>query len=186
MDDAQIIDLYDKRDQTAISFTSAKYANYCHSISYNIVKNREDADECLNDTWTQCWNTIPPAKPNSLKTYAGTICRNLSLNRYKANHTQKRGSGVVDAALDELSEILSNVANAEDDDNSEKIREVLNKFLGNLKEKERNVFVRRYWHLKTNAEIAEEYKLSEANVKQLLFRARNKLKKDLEKNGIKV
>jgi len=186
MDDSQIIDLYWNRDQTAISFTSAKYANYCTTISYNVTKNREDTEECLNDTWVKTWNSIPPTRPDSLKTYVGTICRNLSLNKYKERHAQKRGGGQVELALDELSEIVSNLAEAENDENSEKIREVLNNFLAKLKDKERDVFVRRYWHLKSVGEIADEYGLSEANVKQLLFRSRNKLKKELEKSGVQV
>ena len=164
---------------------SIKYSKYCHSISYNILRNNEDADECVNDTYLRAWNAIPTARPYKLAIFLGTIARRLSLNRYRDYKSVKRGFGQVDIALEEIEEILPDTASSNDlQTDGEIIVEALNRFLAGLPEKQRNVFVRRYWHLRSIEEIACDYGLSAQNVKQILFRTRNKLKVKLEKEGI--
>lgn len=181
-EDSEIVDLFLQRDSTALSFLSAKYSHYAHTVGYNILKNREDTEECFNDALAKTWDSIPPARPNNLKAYFSTIMRNLSLNKYNSSKALKRGGNTVDLALDELAEIVG-ADEANDDENGE-IKEILNNFLDSLKDKQRNVFVSRYWHLKNIEEIATDYNLSETNVKQLLFRGRKKLKAQLEQRGI--
>lgn len=105
MDDKQIVDLYWARSETAIEETEKKYGRYCHYIAYQILYNDEDAKEIVNDTYLKTWNTVPPQRPDPLKPYVGTISRQLSLNRYEAQNTQKRG-GQVPLVLDELSECI--------------------------------------------------------------------------------
>jgi len=83
MHDKEIVALYWNRDESAITETSNRYGNYCFSIAYNILYNNEDAEECVNDTWMNAWNSIPPQRPNNLSTYLGKLTRNLSFNRYK-------------------------------------------------------------------------------------------------------
>ena len=85
MDDAQIVQLYWDRNEQAIHATSDKYGNYCTSIAKNILGNQEDAEECLNDTYLNAWNAMPPHRPSILSTFLGKITRNLSFNRYKHN-----------------------------------------------------------------------------------------------------
>ena len=93
MDDAQIVQLYWDRNEKAINATSDKYGNYCTSIAKNILGNQEDAEECVNDTYLNAWNAMPPHKPNILSTFLGKITRNISFNRYKHNSADKRGGG---------------------------------------------------------------------------------------------
>ena len=93
MDDAQIVQLYWDRDEQAIRATADKYGNYCTSIAMNILGNQEDAEECVNDTYLNAWNAMPPHRPSILSTFLGKITRNLSFNRYKHNTADKRGSG---------------------------------------------------------------------------------------------
>ena len=85
MDDAKIVQLYFDRNEQAIPATADKYGNYCKSIANNILGNHQDADECVNDTYLNTWNTIPPHIPKMLSTFLGKIVRNLSFNRYKHN-----------------------------------------------------------------------------------------------------
>ena len=97
MDDAKIVQMYFDRDEQAIPATADKYGNYCTSIANNILGNHEDAEECVNDTYLNTWNAIPPHRPKMLSTFLGKIVRNLAFNRYKHNtadnHDQKnRGS----------------------------------------------------------------------------------------------
>ena len=106
MEDSQIIKLYWDRDQAAIPATSQKYGNYCLSIARNILGNSQDAEECVNDTFLNAWNSMPPHRPNMLSTFLGKITRNLSFNRYKYNHAEKRGNGEIQCVLDELAECV--------------------------------------------------------------------------------
>ena len=95
MEDAEIIRLYWDRDEQAINASAEKYGTYCMAIARNILRNIEDAEECVNDTYLNTWNTIPQHKPNILSTFLGKITRNLSINKYRHDHTQKRGGGQV-------------------------------------------------------------------------------------------
>ena len=102
MKDNEIIDLYWRRDEAAITATADTYGNYCYSIAYNILFNNEDAEECVNDTWLNAWKSIPPQRPNRLSTYLGKITRNLSIDRYKSMTARKRAMGQVELVLSEL------------------------------------------------------------------------------------
>ena len=89
MTDKQIIDLYIGRMENAIEETNTKYGSYCRKISMNILQNRQDSEEAVNDTYLKAWNTIPPAEPNPLKTYLGMITRRTALNRYEYTGPKK-------------------------------------------------------------------------------------------------
>ena len=89
MEDTAILELYWARDEQAIAETQKSYGKYCYSIAYHILHDREDTEECLNDTWMRAWNAIPPKKPNRLELFLGTITRNLSFDRWKAKNAQK-------------------------------------------------------------------------------------------------
>ena len=91
--DREIVALYFERDERAIEHTARKYGDYCFTIADNILRCREDAEECVNDTWLKTWNTVPPQKPNSLRHYLAKITRNLSISRWREQNTAKRGGG---------------------------------------------------------------------------------------------
>jgi len=115
MEDDEIIKLYWERDEKAITETSKKYGAYCNSIAKNILKDLEDVKECVNDTYFQTWNSIPPHRPTPLSTYLGKITRNLSFNRYKKNKTKKRGRSQITLVLDELSEMIGDSSRLEEE-----------------------------------------------------------------------
>ena len=104
MNDVTIVDLYWKRSENAISETANKYGKFCHSISYNILHNDQDAEECVNDTWLGAWNSMPPKKPSRLSIFLGKITRNLSLDKYRKYNAEKRRITRTAEALDELTE----------------------------------------------------------------------------------
>ncbi|MBR4777712.1 MAG: sigma-70 family RNA polymerase sigma factor, partial [Lachnospiraceae bacterium] len=106
MDDLAILTLFRERSEEAIKEAQKKYADYCYSISYGILRNEEDAEECVNDTFLQAWNSIPPNMPEHLKSYLGRIARNLSINRLKNQTRLKRGEGVIPLDISELSEVV--------------------------------------------------------------------------------
>lgn len=185
MEDKQIVDLYWERSESAIAETENKYGRYCHYIAYQILTNDEDAKEIVNDTYLKAWNTIPPKRPDPLKPYVGTISRNLALDKYEAQHTKKRG-GQVPYVLDELSECLADDTSNTDIGESIALQNALNDFLASLPQKNRIIFVRRYYYTSTIADIAEEYKMKQNAVAALLLRTRKKLKKHLESEGFEL
>jgi len=113
MDDEKIVQLYWDRDERAIPATAEKYGNYCNAIAENILANREDAEECVNDTYLRAWNSMPPHRPGILSAFLGKITRNLALNRLRQNGAEKRGGGAVNAVLEEIGEFLSDADTVE-------------------------------------------------------------------------
>ena len=184
MDDRQIVDLYWERSETAISETSKKYGKYCSYIAYNILHNREDCEECVNDTYMRAWGAMPPKRPNRLSVFLGKITRNLSLNRYEKYTAKKRGAGQVTFVLEELKECVPTADHAEQVIDDMLLPETLNRFLAGLPEERRKFFMRRYWYLSPVREIASDFSVSESRVKMSLLRSRNELRALLEKEGI--
>ena len=107
MEDTEIVNMYWARNSNAIQETETKYGSYCRSIARNILGNNEDVEECVNDTYLNAWNSIPPHRPKMLSTFLGKITRNISFDRYRYNHTEKRGGGEIKLILDELAECVS-------------------------------------------------------------------------------
>lgn len=186
MDDKEIIDLFFERSENAIYEAESKYGRYCHCIAYNILHNNEDAEECVSDTFIKTWNVIPPTKPDNLKSFIGRIARNLSLDKYEKNHSQKRGFDNVSLILDELQECLPASDTVESITDNNTLKEALNAFLRSLPTEKRNIFMRRYWYMSSIKEIASDYGIGESKVKMSLLRTRKQLKHFLEKEGIEL
>jgi RNA polymerase sigma-70 factor (ECF subfamily) len=184
MTDKEIIDLYWRRDEAAIAATADTYGKYCHSIAYHILRNEEDAEECVNDTWLNAWKSIPPQRPQRLSTYLGKLTRNLSLNRHTLLTAQKRGMGQVELTLQELEECVPASADLEQIAEEMVLVNAIEVFLRSQSRTARNIFVGRYWYLYSIRELADTYSMSESKVVSLLFRMRKKLKLHLEKEGI--
>ena len=182
MDDRTLIELYNQRNESAISETQIKYGRYCFSIAYAILNSNEDSEECVNDTYLKVWNSIPPHAPTLFSAFIGKITRNTAIDRYLALRAQKRNSGV-ELAIDELSECLSDT-NEGDISDELALKNAINSFLEALPKRDRVVFMRRYWFASSVKDIAEKLSLSESNVKVILMRTREKFKKHLENEGI--
>ena len=113
MEDHRIVDLYWQRNERAISETAAKYGKYLQSISYQILRNTEDAEECVNDTYNDAWQSMPPHRPSILSTFLGKITRRISIDRWRKNSAEKRGGGEMALALDELEECVAGTGDVE-------------------------------------------------------------------------
>lgn len=182
MNDDHIVELYFARSEEAIAQTSAVYGAYLMSISKRIVGDSKDAEECVNDTYYEAWNTIPPHRPALLSTFLGKLTRRISINRYKKNHAQKRGGSELPLVLDELGDCVT----GEDMDSildQKDLAALIDRFLSVLSRTERLVFVRRYWYTEPVAAIAAVLGWSESRVTSMLFRTRKKLRAMLEKEG---
>ena len=182
MEDRAIVDLYWSRDPEAIRRTGEKYGGYCRAIARNILPDRRDAEECVNDTWLKAWNAMPEERPGLLAPFLGKITRNLAFTRWRAGHAEKRGGGELPLVLEELAECASSADTLQAVEAAE-LEAAVNRFLHTLPERECGVFLRRYWFTEPMADVARRYGMREATVRTSLFRTREKLRRYLEKEG---
>ena len=183
LEDERIISLYWERNEHAIMETVKKYGSYCGKIAKNILGNTEDAEECVSDTYMQAWNSIPPHRPKMLSAFLGRITRNLSYNKYKHSHAEKRGGGEISAVLEELSELVSGCDDVERIFEEKELISAINSFLGTLSPKKRGIFICRYWFSDGISQIAAQYGMKEGAVSMLLNRLRRKLHDYLTERG---
>ena len=183
MEDREIVNLYWERNSNAIKETASKYGGYCKTIAKNILGNNEDAEECVNDTYLNTWNSIPPNRPNVLSTYLGKITRNLSFDRFRHRHADKRGGGEIELVLDELGECVSGADSVEQEVEKKELVRAINSFLDTLPQEKCNIFLCRYWYAISISEIATRFGMSEGNVSVTLNRIRSKLKNHLKERG---
>ena len=186
MEDAKIVQLYFDRDEHAIPATADKYSNYCTSIAKNILGNHEDAEECVNDTYLNTWNAIPPHRPKMLSTFLGKIVRNLAFNRYKHNAADKRGGGELPAVLDELAGCVSGNDDVEQAYEYKELVVAINDFLSTLPTEKRNIFVCRYWYTDSISDIATRYDMTYFAVSMTLSRLRTQLHSYLIERGYEL
>lgn len=186
MKDDQIIELYWQRDENAIRETQTQYGNYCHAIAEHILHDDKDSEECVNDTWLQAWNNIPPQRPTYLQLYLAKITRNLAFARYRMSHAKKRGGGEVNVVLEELAECLAGTSDVETEYLGQELADSINRFVRSLPELKGNLFVRRYFYTEPVSAIAKRYGLTENHTMVILSRVRKKLKIFLEKEGYEI
>jgi len=186
MEDREIVQLYLDRNEKAITETAAKYGAYCAKIAVNILSSREDAEECVNESYLHTWNAIPPHRPKMLSTFLGKIVRRLSFNLYKSLHAEKRGGCAVNAVLDELAEIVSDSESVEDSVMRKELIGQINAFLAALPDEKRRMFLRRYWYSDSITEIAKLYGKNENTVSAALSRIRQQLRTYLQDRGYEI
>lgn len=183
MEDRKIVQLYWDRIPDAIPATSEKYGAYCTRIARNILENREDAEECVNDTYLQAWNSMPPHRPDVLSAFLGKLTRNISFNRYRYNRAEKRGGGQIPAVLDELAEVVSGTDDVTQEIDRRELIRAIDTFLDGLPPDKRNLFVRRYWYSDSIPAIARQFHMTENHVSVTLSRLRGRLRRFLVREG---
>ena len=183
IEDKKIIELFFARSEQAIKELDVKYGKLCRSLSYNIVNDRRDAEECVSDAYLGAWNAIPPAKPDPLQAYICKIVRNISLKRYYHDAAVKRNS-VYEVAMQELEDQLSAPDTVEAEIEARELAEIIERFLDTLTVENRVIFMRRYAYADAYSEIAARVGLSENNVAVRLNRIRRKMKQYLIERNI--
>ncbi len=183
MTDQDIVNLYWQRSERAIPETAGVYGPYCHTVAYNLLRNTEDAEESVNDTWLAAWNAMPPSRPNSLKAFLGKLTRNIAVSSLRRKGSLKRGGGVAATALEELSECLPSSFDLERTVEARELGRLLGRFLKKLPERDQVIFVGRYFYVLTAEEIAQRLRMKPATVRTALYRIRKKLVQELEKEG---
>lgn len=183
MTDKEIISLYFSRSERAIQETDKQYGKLCYGVSYNILRNNEDAEECVSDTYMTAWNRIPPTVPDYFSAFLTKIARNLSIDRWRISRAAKRGRGQMELCIHELDRTLSTGQTPEEIVAGAELTWLLEQFLDTLPDTERRVFLCRYWFVESVEEISREFGFSGSKVKSMLFRTRKKLKAYLLEEG---
>ena len=185
MEDSQIIKLYWDRDEAAIRESDAAHGAYCHAVAMNILSSREDSEECVSDTWLKAWNAIPPQKPDRLRSFFARITRNLAIDRYRKRTAEKRNE-CMNTVIDELEGVLSGVESVESEMERHELTASLNRFLASLSQRDRQIFIRRYFWCENVVKIACDMGLKQNSVNVMLHRMRNRLREHLTKEGWEV
>lgn len=172
-----------ERSEKAVSSLSLKYGSLCKAIAYNIVRNEQDAEECVNDAYLAVWNTIPHKNPDSLSAYICKITRYISLKKYRSNVAVKRNS-YYDISLDEISECFGRNNYVEEFAEAEELTEHMNKFLSRISQRDRIIFMQRYWFNREVSEIAKNMNKNKNYINVHLYRTRERLKKYLKGEGL--
>ena len=184
MEDEKIIDLYWTRDEEAIAQTRLRYGNKLRGISFNIMRNHEDAEECENETYWKTWCAIPPQRPTYFYAFLARICRNISLHRLEWSRARKRSAEIIQLT-EEMERCLPDRA-AEMHFEAEELGEIISAFLRSQPKQSRIIFIRHYMLAEPVSDCASTLGVSESSVKSSLFRTRKKLRSYLEKEGIFV
>ncbi len=182
--DEDIVALYWARDESAVKETAEKYGGYCYQIALQILCDREDAVECVNDAYLNAWNSMPPHRPAILSTFLGKITRFAALKKRRGMQAAKRCGGEPALVYEELEECIpadGDIASALE---GKELAAVIDRFLILLPTTERRVFVCRYWYFDSISSICEQFGFSESKVKSMLFRTRKKLLSSLKKEGV--
>jgi len=183
MEDSAIVQLYWDRDQRAITESDAKYGPLCRRVAMRILALPEDSEECVSDTWFRAWNAMPPERPGRLGAFLAKLTRNLALDRWRRDHAAKRCAGEPALALEELGDVVSGES-LEEEVQRRALAGALNGFLGSLPERDRNLFLRRYWGLETLETLAKAEGMSVSALHRRLGKLREKLRDHLRKEGI--
>ena len=183
MEDSAIIDLFFERSEQAVEELDRKYGPLVKRTAGNILRDRQDVEECANDTYLGVWNSIPPHRPQTLASFVCRIARNLAVSRLRSETAAKRNRGF-DLVLDELADFLPSAQDVEADYDAKELAEAVNAFLATLDYDDRFLFVRRYFYADSVAEIAAAMHEKESRLSVRLYRLREKLRKTLVKEGM--
>jgi len=185
VDDHAIVELYHRRDERAVEESDRKYGALCRSIALHLLGFREDAEECVNDTWHTAWNKMPPDRPHSLGAFLGRITRNLSISRWRRDHAQKRYDGM-EVMLSELEDCVPAPGTVEENLERQQLAQSISVWLDSLGPEDRTLFIRRYWYGEAVKELATERGMGANVLSQRLLRLRKGLRAFLESEGVEL
>lgn len=186
MEDEKIIELYWARNEDALKETDLKYGTYLETVAYHILYDREDSEECVNDTYLRAWNAMPPHKPDLLRVFLAKITRECSIDKYRRKSARKRKASEYDRSMEELGECVSGGASPENVFETKRLAEAIEKFLREQTADNRRMFLCRYYFFDSVRDTAQFFGCTESKVKSVLYRMRQNLRAYLEKEGFEL
>ena len=186
LDDEKIVALYWERDEKAIEETDFKYNKYLFSVAYNVLHDRLDCEECLNDTYLGAWNSIPPTRPNVFKAFLTTIIRRIAIKRYHGKLRQSVIPSEMTASLSELEDFVAGDGDVGSEFDAERLGRVISDFIRSLPMRRQFIFMSRYYVADTIDTIANDLGLSRSTVNKELAAIRVALKEKIESEGYSI
>lgn len=186
LSDDKIIELYWSRDEKAIEETDLKYKKYLFSIAYNIVRDRLDCEECLNDTYLGAWNAMPPSRPQVLKAFLTTIMRRTAIKRYHSNLRKRMIPSEMTVSLSELEDLIADDESMDTACDAERLGRIISDFVRSLSDRRQFIFMSRYYVADPIDTIASDLHLSRSTVNKELAAIREALREKLESEGYSV
>ena len=183
MEDGQIVELLYIHDEKGLKETKNKYNSLLYNLAYGILMNKEDSEECTNDTYLKIWKVIPPNKPNFFKAFICKITRQISIDRYRYNHSKNRSNNI---SLNDLDYEIKSNENIEEKINENELVEKINIFLSNLDIESQVLFVRKYFFFESLDELENKFNISKNTINVKLFRIKKKLRRYLESEGYNI
>lgn len=183
LQDDRIVELYWNREETAIDATEKKYGAYLMKIAYNILADREDSRECVNDTYLKVWNCIPPHRPEALSAFLAKIARQTAIDIFRRRTSPKRRGSEYAVSLSELEDCIVAANTVETEVDARSLADAINKFLGELSVLERDVFAGRYYFADSVGDITAYCNITVPKSKSMLYRLRSRLKIYLKQEG---
>lgn len=185
MKDERIVELIYENDEQGLREAEVKYRGLCYSIAENILSLNEDREECVNDALLTLWNNIPPERPQNLCAYLSKIVKNIALKRSRSNNAWKRCANYKSAG-DDLIDLIPGSSSLAEEYDAKRTGQIINQFLADQSERDRDIFVLRFWYRDSVPAISRSTGCSESLIKSLLSRMKKKLRAELEKEGIIV
>ena len=186
LSDEAIISLYWDRDRKAITETDFKYGKYLYTIIYNILHDKLDCEECLNDTYLGVWNAMPPARPQVLRAFLVTISRRIAIKRYHKLRQKGAVPSEMTVALAEVEDFIAENSSAEEAFDAKQLGQIISRFVRSLPQRQRYIFISRYYAAEPIDTIAKELVLSRSMIHKELAAIRTALKETLESEGYSV
>jgi RNA polymerase sigma-70 factor (ECF subfamily) len=186
LDDESIVELYWQRNEKAIEETDFKYKKYLLSIAYNVLHEPLDCEECLNDTYLDAWNAIPPTRPNVLKAFLTVVVRRIAIKRYHRNLKKSSVPSELTVSLSELEDFIIGDEDIGTDFDAVRLGRVISDFVRSLSERRQFIFVSRYYASEPIDSIASDLNLSRSMINKELAAIKTALREKLESEGYNV
>ncbi len=184
LSDENIIELYWQKNENAIRVTNDRYGPFLYRIAYNILHDPQDCEECQNDTYLSVWNAIPPTRPQSFRAFIARIMRNIAIDKYYEKTRKKRVPSELTFSMEECGDLLSDREDPADEIMAEELGKMISHFLRLLGEKDRYIFMSRFYLVEPIEEIAKELHVTESAIYKKLTQLKAALKKYLAEKGV--
>ena len=159
MEDQEIVELYWKRDESALERSREKYQSYLTRIAQQILCDRSDSEEVVNDTYFKAWQGMGDLI---------VTCTSM--------HSRNRRAGI----------LIGQGRTPQQAMEEKLLVQLLNQFLETLSPQARALFLGRYYYFDPLREVARYCGMGEGQAKSQLFRIRKRLKAYLEQEGFVV
>lgn len=186
LSDETIIEMYWQREEKAIKETDIKYGQFLFRIAYGILHDRLDCEECQNDTYLGIWKAIPPTKPTVFPAFITQIMRRIAINKYKEKTSKKRIPSELTSSIEDYESTLTSNDTVDGDFSAEEVGRIINNYVNELPERQRYIFIARFYMAESVESIADDLTMAKATVYRELDKIKQGLKHHLEKNEVYV